>query len=107
VRFVERTWRLTSIKYARCPACWRMDLNTWSREDFHASTGQRLRMWLGGRPYRCEYCRVNFVSFRQRLEKFTFRRWAKRRKKAQEEPEAGASGQAQGVGESGPGAAGE
>jgi len=75
LRFTERTWRLGSFRYARCPTCWRMDLNTWRVGDYHASTGQLLLMQLGGRPYRCEYCRVNFVSFRPRLEKFTFKRW--------------------------------
>jgi hypothetical protein len=35
-------------------------------------------MRLGARPYRCEYCRINFVSFRRRLEKFSFRRWKTR-----------------------------
>jgi len=80
LRFTERTWRFSSIRYARCPACWRMDLNTWSPEDHHAKAGQLLLMQLGARPYRCEYCRVNFVSFRKRREKFSFRRWRKYRK---------------------------
>lgn len=79
-RFVERTWRLSSLRYARCPNCWRMDLNTWSVEDHHATGTQLLMLRLGARPYRCEYCRINFVSFRRRLEKFSFSRWKKRRR---------------------------
>ncbi len=57
-----------------------MDLNIWSLEDFPSSTRQRVLMRLGASRYRCEYCRVNFVSFRPRLEKFTSKRWTKRRK---------------------------
>ncbi|MBM3748679.1 MAG: hypothetical protein FJW34_23125 [Acidobacteria bacterium] len=57
-----------------------MDLNTWSPEDHHANAGQVLLMQLGATPYRCEYCRVNFVSFRQRREKFSFKRWRKYRR---------------------------
>jgi len=75
LRFTERTWRLSSFRYARCPACWRMDLNTWSADDYPASAGQLLLMQLGATPYRCEYCRVNFVSFRLCREKFSFKRW--------------------------------
>lgn len=55
-----------------------MDLNTWSRNDFHVSARMQILLGLGGHPYRCEYCRVNFVSFRTRREKFTFRRWKNR-----------------------------
>ncbi len=58
-----------------------MDLNTWSARDFHASSTQLLLMRLGGKPYRCEYCRLNFVSFRERLEEFSFRRWKKHRRR--------------------------
>ena len=80
LRFVERTWRLGSMRFARCPKCWRMDLNIWSLEDFPSTARQRLLMRLGASRYRCEYCRVNFVSFRPRLEKYTSKRWTKRRK---------------------------
>jgi len=84
-RFVDRTWRLSSIRYARCPNCWRTDLNTWSLEDHRASTGQALLLRMGARPYRCEYCRINFVSFRKRLESFSFRRWRARKRHAEGE----------------------
>jgi hypothetical protein len=36
-----------------------------------------LLLRLGGNPHRCEYCRYNFVSFRQRKEKYSA---AKRRR---------------------------
>ena len=84
-RFVDRTWRLSSVKYSRCPNCWRMDLNTWSLEDHHATAWQLLLLRLGARPYRCEYCRLNFASFRPRLEKFSFSNWRKRKRKPAEE----------------------
>ncbi len=76
-RFIDRTWRLANIRYARCPRCWRMDLNLWSRRDYRVRVWQAFMLQLGARPYRCEYCRCNFVSFRPRKEKFTFRRWKK------------------------------
>lgn len=77
-RFITRTWDLSSLKFARCPHCWRMDLNHWSLEDYHATGMQRLMMRMGAHAYRCEYCRRNFVSYRPRKEKFSFKRWAKR-----------------------------
>jgi hypothetical protein len=73
-RFTDRTWRLTSIRYARCPRCWRMDLSTWSEEDYYTPFLRRVALRLGGKPWRCEYCRCNFVSFRARRERFTFKR---------------------------------
>ncbi len=83
-RFVERTWRLSSLKYARCPNCWRMDLNSWSTESYRPTWMDSLLLGLGGRPYRCEYCRINFVSFRAWRERFTFKRWKKRRQASEE-----------------------
>ncbi len=55
-----------------------MDLNLWSPDDYYATWCQRLFMRLGAHPYRCEYCRVNFVSYRARKEKFSFKRWSRR-----------------------------
>jgi hypothetical protein len=81
-RFIDRTWRLSHLKYARCPRCWRMDLSLWSEKDAHISAFAATRLSLGAKPYRCEYCRLNFVSFRQRHERFNFKRWAKNRKPA-------------------------
>jgi hypothetical protein len=73
-RFMERTWRLRTMKYARCPRCWRMDLSRWSPEDYKVTAGTSLLLALGGSPYRCEYCRVNFVSFRKRKQRYRSRR---------------------------------
>lgn len=51
-----------------------MDLSSWSEKDFHESLGTLLLLRMGAKPYRCEYCRLNFASFRSRKEKFTYRR---------------------------------
>jgi hypothetical protein len=59
-----------------------MDLSLWSEKDAHLSAFAAMRLNLGAKPYRCEYCRLNFVSFRQRHERFSFKRWAKIRKPA-------------------------
>ncbi len=40
-----------------------------------------LRLSLGAKPFRCEYCRINFASFRRRREKFSFRRWNRKQPK--------------------------
>lgn len=82
-RFVGRTWRLSSTRYARCPNCWRMDLNIWSIQDHTPTAAQLALLRLGARPYRCEYCRINFVSFRRRLEKFSFSRWQRRKRQVE------------------------
>lgn len=74
-RFIERTWQLGLVKYARCPRCWRLDLSRWSTENYYVSPAKRLLLKLGAQPYRCEYCRTNFVSFRHRKE---HHRWHRR-----------------------------
>ena len=77
-RFIARTWTLRELAYSRCPKCLRMDLSLWSREHFKPPIWSSLLLALGAKPYRCEYCRHNFVGFRPRKEKFSFRRWQKR-----------------------------
>ncbi len=73
LRFLERTWRLGTFQYARCPRCWRMDLSRWSLHDYHAPIHVRVLLKLGAQPYRCEYCRVNFASFRRRKQRYRSR----------------------------------
>jgi predicted Zn-ribbon and HTH transcriptional regulator len=80
LRFIDRTWQLSDLRFARCPRCWRMDLALWNPKDAHISMFMAIRLGLGAKPYRCEYCRVNFVSFRARHERFSYRRWAKMKK---------------------------
>ena len=69
-RFIERTWRFSSVRFARCPRCWRQDLSRWSTEDYHVPFFRGLMLNLGANPYRCEYCRTNFISFRKRKERY-------------------------------------
>jgi len=75
-RFIARTWRLENLRWARCPKCWRMDLSSWSEREYPVSALRRLLLALGAHPWRCEYCRYNFVSFRPRKE--GWRPWSRR-----------------------------
>ena len=60
-----------------------MDLALWTQEHAHIGMFTRLMLALGAKPFRCEYCRVNFVSFRLRHERFSFKRWSKHGKPAE------------------------
>ncbi len=55
-----------------------MDLNGWTGKTFtNPPFWVALQVFLGARKWRCEYCRLNFASFRKRREVFTFKRWKK------------------------------
>jgi hypothetical protein len=55
-----------------------MDLNGWTGKTYtDPPFWVALKVHLGGRKWRCEYCRLNFASFRKRKEVFTFKRWRK------------------------------
>ena len=77
-RFVARTWEPSVFLYSRCPKCLRMDLNTWTEKQFWPGAFTELMLKLGAHPWRCEYCRHNFVDFRPRMERFSFSRWRER-----------------------------
>ncbi len=47
-----------------------MDLSRWSKNNYRVTFWKNVLLLLGGHPYRCEYCRVNFVSFRRRKERY-------------------------------------
>jgi len=88
-RFVSRTVFPEDIFYARCPECDRMDLNAWSGKTYEPSGWTKVLVSLGAHKWRCEYCRLNFASFRSRKEVFTFSRWKKRNPdRAAEKPSA-------------------
>jgi len=53
-----------------------MDLSVWSRKNYQATATQRFFLSVGAHPYRCEYCRYNFVSYRACKKKFSFKRRA-------------------------------
>jgi hypothetical protein len=57
-----------------------MDLSRWNKNDYRVSFFTSLALSLGGNPYRCEYCRVNFVSFRKRKERYDPQRRKQKRK---------------------------
>lgn len=81
-RFVAKTWNLRRIFYARCPRCWRMDLSQWREEYYCTPFRRRLAIALGAHKYRCEYCRVNFTSFRPRLTPYRRKRTVPRHRPA-------------------------
>jgi len=73
-RFSAPIWNLRAARYARCPKCLRMELSTWSEQFYLAPLGTRLYLRIGATPYRCEFCRCNFASFRPCKERFSWRR---------------------------------
>lgn len=89
-RFVSRTVFPEDLFYAHCPNCDRMDLNAWTGKTYHPSGWMMVKVFLGAHKWRCEYCRVNFASFRERKEAFTFSRWRNRNPElvAEKTPEA-------------------
>jgi len=64
-----------------------MDLNGWTGKTYtDPPFWVALKVALGARKWRCEYCRLNFASFRRRKEVFTFKRWKKFGQQAEEHP---------------------
>jgi hypothetical protein len=78
-RFMGQVFSFAEHYYAHCPKCFRTDLNLWRQEHWTPGWWAQMRLRFGAHRYRCEYCRVNFVSNRPRKEVFTFRRWAKQK----------------------------
>jgi hypothetical protein len=76
-RFLSRTFDWSELTFARCPGCFRMDLSVWLSKDFEPPFWNKVKLVFGGHRWRCEYCRVNFVSLRKRKEVFSFKRWEK------------------------------
>ena len=50
-----------------------MELSTWSEQFYIPPLGTRLYLRLGATPYRCDFCRCNFASFRPCKERFSWR----------------------------------
>lgn len=69
-RFLERPMQLTSVVYAKCPRCLRMDLTTWDLKYYRVGSWMEFKIWLGAHRWRCEPCRKNFVSWRSRKLKY-------------------------------------
>ena len=74
-RFIAPMIVWSDLSYACCPACRRMDLNGWTGRTYTPPFWMGLKVTLGAHRWRCEYCRLNFASFRSRKEVFTFKRW--------------------------------
>ena len=65
-----------------------MDLNGWTGKTYTPPfffVG--LKVQFGAKKWRCEYCRLNFASFRPRKEVFTFKRWLNRQAEVDKERE--------------------
>lgn len=77
LRFIGSTLILGDLRFAHCPRCRRMDLNSWSGKTYTPGNWTAFRISLGANRWRCEYCRINFASFRPRNEIFSFSRWEK------------------------------
>jgi len=54
-----------------------MDLNRWTGRTYDPPLRVAIKTALGAKRWRCEYCRLNFASFRDRKEAFTLSRWKK------------------------------
>lgn len=76
-RFRGAIWKPTLIRYARCPKCYRLELSTWSEQYYNPPTRTLVMLRLGATPYRCEFCRCNFASFRACKERFLWRKYRK------------------------------
>jgi len=87
-RFTAPIWRLSGLRYACCPKCYRMELSTWSEQYYHPPWTVVFKLRMGAMPYRCESCRCNFASFRALKERFSWRR----REQAQSEGTASVPG---------------
>ena len=75
-RFIAPPIVWADLFFARCPVCRRMDLNGWTGKTYtNPPAWVAFKVVLGARKWRCEYCRLNFASFRRRKEVFTFKRW--------------------------------
>ena len=77
-RFSLRIWNSAHLIYAKCPRCHRMDLSRWSTTRYHAPMLTNIRIALGAKPVRCEYCRCNFASWKTVKEKFSYSKRAER-----------------------------
>jgi hypothetical protein len=62
------------MRYARCPKCLRLELSTWSEQYYRPPAVTVMKLRLGATPYRCDFCRCNFASFRACKERFSWRR---------------------------------
>jgi endogenous inhibitor of DNA gyrase (YacG/DUF329 family) len=87
VRFFAPSIVWADLFCAKCPRCHRMDLNGWTGKTYtDPPFWVAFKVALRARKWRCEYCRLNFASFRRRKEVFTFKRWKRFGQQAEEHP---------------------
>jgi transposase len=77
-RYQGKIFSLSQVRYARCPKCYRTELSTWSEQYYNPTFRVRFKLRLGATPYRCEFCRCNFASFRACKERFSWRKYRRR-----------------------------
>lgn len=61
---------VTKLLWAKCPRCYRMDLSTWDPKYYRVGGWTAFQLAIGAHRWRCEACRCNFASFRQRQRKY-------------------------------------
>jgi len=68
--FKGSIWNPRLLFYARCPKCCRTQLSKWDEKHYNPRPWTVIKLRVGARAYRCEWCRCNFASFRACKEKF-------------------------------------
>jgi hypothetical protein len=71
LRFRERVWRFSDVRFARCPRCFRLELSAWQTSYYTPPFRTKLLLQLGARPLRCDVCRCNFAGFRPVKESYS------------------------------------
>jgi hypothetical protein len=84
-RFIARTFAWSELRFARCPKCFRMDLSAWLTNSSKPNFWGQVKLVFGAHRWRCEYCRLNFVSLRRRSEVFSFKRWERFQQRAEQQ----------------------
>lgn len=74
-RYPGKIFDVAKVHYARCPRCYRTELSTWSAQYYNPPASVTMKLRLGATPYRCEFCRCNFASFRACKERFSWRKY--------------------------------
>lgn len=69
-RFRDSIWKPGLLRYASCPRCMRTELSRWDESRYNPPFSTIFWLRLGAKPYRCEFCRCNFASFRARKQRY-------------------------------------
>lgn len=73
-RFRTKVWRFSDLRWSRCPRCYRTELTTWSEDHYLPRFYTLMKMRLGAKRLRCEFCRFNFAGFRPVKNRYRFRK---------------------------------